>query len=170
MPGFLATARQGSLGNGGSSPRPHSRGGSGSESDVDILCLQRFLLEETRGGLLSDGFSPCISSPEVSEPGKLGGWSSRSTSFVDLSGSREQHGLGAESTATSESGFRGGGTSPAGLHELFTTWPSEEAHMGDVWVSYSICLWVLGIVVQRPRTALAGREDSFALRGPICQW
>lgn len=131
-PGILATARQGSLGNGGSSPRSHSRGGSGSKSDVDILCLQRFVLEETTGGLLSDGFSPCISLLKVSEPGKLGGWSSRSTSFADLPCSREQHGPWSESTATSESAFRGGGTSPAGLHELVTTWPPEEEHMGDI--------------------------------------
>lgn len=162
-------SKAGRLGNGGSSPRSHSHGGNGSKSDVDILCSQCFFLQETRAGLLSDGFSPCISSPRVSEPGKRGGWSSRSTSFVDLSGSREQHGLAAEGTATSESGFRGGGTPPAGLHELVTCMAFRGGtHGGRLGVLLNLC--ALGIVVQRPRTALAGRADSFALQGPICQW
>lgn len=62
------------------------------------------------------------------------------------------------------------GRLPHGLYELVTTRPAEQQHLVDVWVSYSICLRVPGIVVQRPRTALAGREDSLGLQGPLCQW
>lgn len=63
--------------------------------------------EELTGGI-SAGFSLCISLPDMSESGWICTWSLPSTSFVDVSGSREQqHGFGAESTAASESGFGG---------------------------------------------------------------
>lgn len=95
-----------------------------------------------------------MSLPNISEPGKLGGWSSPSTFFVFLSDCREQRGVG--------SGFRGGRTSPIGLYELATTWPSEEKHMG----TSQAVLGVLSIEVQSPRTAPMGSEDLFS-RG---QW
>lgn len=31
-------------------------------------------------------------------------------------------------------------------------------------------LWLLGVKVQRPRTALEGSEDSLCLQGPRCHW
>lgn len=129
--GFSSVARCGSLQGGGSSHRPHSTGGSGRTSGMETLRLQGLLLADTSEGELlgmSKGFSPGISLPDITEHEELGGWSLGSTSFVDVSGSREQHGVGAESTAASESGLGGGRTSPAGLDELLScsTWPSEE--------------------------------------------
>ena len=112
MPGFLARAKHGSLGGGGSSPRSHVSAsipdggdlspGSGRKSGRGIFCLQGLLLVDSREEELLDGmcedFSHCSSFPDISEPGDMGWWSSPSTSFVGLSSSREQHAVGAENT------------------------------------------------------------------------
>lgn len=99
----------------------------------DVLCLPSVLLAEASGELLLGvryKVFLCISLPKVSEPGKLGEWSSPSTSFVDLSGSSGQHGVGSESI---ESDFRRLRTSLPGF-ELVTSWPLEQLPMGDIWV------------------------------------
>ena len=112
MPGFLARAKHGSLGGGGSSPRSHVSAsvpdggdlnpGSGRKSGRGIFRLQGLLLvdrreEEFLVGMREDS-SCCSSFPDISEPGDLGRWSSPSTFFVGLSSSREQHAVGAEDT------------------------------------------------------------------------
>ena len=78
-----------------------------------------------------------------------------------ISCSREQHGGGSESTAASDSGFRGDRTSPSGF-EPVTSWPSEEEPVGDSLSGQAI-LRELGTEVQRPRTDLGGSEDSLGL-------
>lgn len=82
VPRFLSTARQGSLGGGGSSPWSPSSGGSNSKSGMEILHLQGFLLAEVSGEFLLDVRS--ISLPKVSDLGTLGGCS-HITSSMDLS-------------------------------------------------------------------------------------
>lgn len=63
-----------------------------------------------------DGMSECcglcVGLPDVGDSGPLGGWSSPSTSFVGLSGSRELQAVGA--------GGGGGRTSLAGLRDSVT--------------------------------------------------
>lgn len=101
---------------------------------MDLVLLQRFLRAEASGGLLLAGFSAPVSLYKASDPGQGGGRPSPSPALVDVSGSKEQHGVGSQSVAAAESGGRGGRPSRAGLHESVGTWPWEGEHLGDSWV------------------------------------
>ncbi|CAM9158935.1 unnamed protein product, partial [Rangifer tarandus platyrhynchus] len=122
----------GSFGGGGRSLRPQgsssgsgsgggsggSSGGSDRESGGGIVLLQgRRLPAAPRGEELlcgvSEGGSRCSAFPDISNSGEPGWWSSPSTTSTGLSGSRLQHGLGAESTAARGPGCEGGRPSPA---------------------------------------------------------
>lgn len=111
---------------------------------MEILRLQGLLPADTGAGEpleMCRGFLPGISFPDITEHEELGGWSLGSTSFVDVSGSGEQRGVGAESTAASESALGGGRTSPAGPDELVScsTWSSEEELVEASW---AFSLWL----------------------------
>lgn len=122
----MARVMPGSFGGGGRSLRPHGRGsgggsggssgGRGRNSGRGVFRLRGCLLradprEELLRGV-SEGCSRRSAFPDISDSGELGVWSSPSTS-IGLSGSRLQHGLGAESTVATGPGCEGGWRSPA---------------------------------------------------------
>lgn len=149
----MARVMPGSFGGGGRSLRPHgsgsgggrggSSGGSGRKSGGGIFLLQGRLLlaapggeEPLRGG--SEGASRCSAFPDTGDSGEPGWWSSPSTSSTGLSGSRLQHGLGAESTEARGPGCEGGRPSPAVPSEQMAgLW--EEGFVRDTW-AFSLTL------------------------------
>lgn len=129
----MSTARQGSLGGGGSSPRPHSRGGSGSWGGKGIFLLDALLPAEASGGGLPPGPPASASSQAGGDSGRPGGGSSQATPSVGLGGSGEQPGLGPEGAAASQPGCGAGSASPTGPPEPATPRPSGGAPLGGGW-------------------------------------
>lgn len=129
---------RGSLHGTGSFPPSHCSGGRGSESDMGILCWWSLLPADTSEELLdrtSECLGLCVSLPDMNGSGLICTRSSPSTFSAGLFGSREQHALGAESTAGPESSFGGGGTSLAGLPTLGAegTAGCESGFAGGIW-------------------------------------
>lgn len=119
-------------------PHQSQAGARGSSGRIHIFLLQGLLLAALGGEEFHDGraegFLPCIFFPYISKLGEPRGWSLSSTFLATFTGSREQPGAGARSTAGAGSGFPRGRPPPAGLCELRASWPSQkELLTGDTW-------------------------------------